>query len=783
MRSKGVKNLIVIESPGKQVAITRYLEGILDNYKVLASFGHVLDLPKNKLGFDPDNNYNPEYIIMKDKFSTVRELKSYVGKDTMLWLFSDDDREGEKIAETVATALKIPESRTRRLRSHSITKDAIVNAVKNYGTVNHNLADAATARRVIDRAVGYKLSPLLWTKIAYGLSAGRLQSAALRIIVDRENEIDVFIPEEFWKVKLNVLDEPKFTAELAKCNNKPIKVTNEQEANVIKDNCDGQGYVLNSIVEKDSKRNPAPPFTTSTLQQEASRKLGYSVKQTMNVAQKLYEGNVGTIPGHTGGLITYMRTDSMNIAPEGVTQIFNTIKKVYGNEYSIDKPRHYSKKKQKVEAQEAHECVRPVNMNILPSEIEKYADKQFARLYALIWKRTMATQMAQAKVATTTYEILGGKDKEYTYVAKGTKILFPGFMKVYIDGDDDNEDNSTEKYLPNVPEGTVFNNTNIDLEQHFTKPPARYNEAGLVKKLETEGIGRPSTYASAISVILAREYAEMNKDKRLEPTKIGKVVNDYLVTNFPEIVDLKFTARLEKEFDKIAKGEVKWRTVMDDFYKKFIEGVKKLEGTDRVQYSESKLIGVDPATKKNVYVNSSRYGLYLTIGETDKENGIKPVQTSPLPKGIKMDDIDMEKASYYLKVPRVLGMKDDMPVSVNIGRFGGYVKYRDTYYSLPKEEDIYSVELPKALEIIKSEDERKAKSLLLDIEDEERGRIQVLNGRYGNAYIKAFGKGKKQKKGNYKLPKSITEDDARKLTKEEVFTYIDKSSTPKTKRK
>ena len=756
------KNLVVVESPAK----ARTLSKILDrSYVIKASFGHVMDLPKNRLGFDPENNFKPEYLVTKDKYAVVKELKSYIDDNTVIWLAADDDREGEMIAHTLLTALNIKNQTVKRIIFHEITKDAILKALENPTVLNENVSDAAMARRILDRAVGYKLSPLLWKKVKYGLSAGRVQSVAVMIVNDKEKEIDAFIPEEFWKLKLDVFTNPAFKAELAKFNGKSIKITNGNDANRIKGECDNYPYTLISTDEKTSTRYPSAPFTTSTLQQEASNRIDMSPKVTMMVAQKLYEGSI-SVSNHTGGLITYMRTDSLNLSTVALQAANKVIANEYGKEYTIDTPRTYhAKGKAKVAAQEAHEAIRPVNMELKPSMLKYELDNQQLRLYTLIWQRTLATQMKEAKVALTTFKISAGVKGEYEFTAKGTKIIFPGFMKAFTEGSENPDDalSGKDKLLPNVSNGYVFDKTKLVTEQNFTKPPARYTEASLIKKLESEGIGRPSTYAPTLATIIQREYVIINEDKRLEPTLIGGTVSDYLKTNFPVIMNTAFTANIESEFDKIAHGEIKWQKVMQDFYSDFSKSVDEKQGGERVQFSEAKLLGVDKDTKLNVYIKTGQYGAYIQVGEADKEKNIKPHKISPVPKEVKLDSVTLENAYHYLKVPGILGKYNGDDIKVSIGRFGPFLQVNKNYYSIKKndEYDVYSITLPIATQLIKEIDEEKAKSLLCDF---PKDNIKVIIGRFG-PYIKSG-------KNNFKLPKGMKESDIRKLTLAKVKEII-----------
>jgi DNA topoisomerase-1 len=751
-----LKNLVIVESPAKARTISKFLG---KDYKVLASMGHVRDLPKSKLGFDPENNFEPQYMVSRDKTKVIAELKKNITKDTTIYLAADEDREGEAIAWHLIPALKITKNPIKRIVFHEITKTAIINALENPRDVDQNLVDAQQARRILDRAVGYKLSPLIWKKVRYGLSAGRVQSVAVRIIVDREREIEAFKPIEFWKIKLDILESPQFKAELSRIDTKVSKVDNESQARIIEESCNGANYTLESIEDKQSKRNPAPAFTTSTLQQEASRKAGFGVKQTMIVAQQLYEGGIN-IPNHTGGLITYMRTDSVNLSTFATSAAKEVITKEFGANYALSKPRFY---KSKGNTQDAHEAIRPVNMALKPSDVEQYLDYSQFRLYSLIWKRTIATQMAQAIVANTTYKISGGKNKEYEFSAKGTKIVFAGFMKAYTEGSDDPETalDNTEKFLPNIEEGTVFNKTDLQAEQNFTKPPGRYTEASLVKKLETEGIGRPSTYAPTIATIQSREYIIKNEDKKLAPTLIGTVVNDFLVEHFSYIVDLGFTAKVEAQFDDIAEGKIAWQTVMQNFYGDFVKNVQdKEENAPRAKFSDVRVLGDDPQTKLEITARVGQYGPYVQLGVKDEETKEKP-KIASIPKDISVNNITLEQSLVLLQLPKIIGQDDNNnDIKVAIGRFGPYLQVKSAFFSI-KDDDPYTINLSRALEVIKQIKQEKAKALLKEfIEDE----IQIIVGRFG-PYIK-------YNKKNYKLPKELDEQDIKALSLAEVKKII-----------
>ena len=639
-----------------------------------------------------------------------------------------------------------------------------------YRSVRQNLVDAQQARRILDRAVGYELSPLLWKKVRYGLSAGRVQSVAVKIIVDRENEIRAFVPEEYWKIKADFIN-PELSSELAKKDGKNIKVKNEKEARDIENSLNSGSYKLVDIEEKESTRNPAPPFTTSTLQQEASRKIGLSVAQTMMIAQQLYEGNVSNIPNHTGGLITYMRTDSLNLSTVATTAAKKVIEDEYGSDYSLSKPRAF--KSTAKGAQEAHEAIRPVDMSLKPSDVKAYLDPSQYRLYSLIWKRTIATQMATAKIANTTYKIEAGKNKEFEFQTKGQRIIFAGFMKAYTEGSDNPEAalDSAEKILPNIKVGTVLELENLSSEQNFTKPPSRYTEASLVKKLESEGIGRPSTYAPTISTIQAREYVTKTEDKKLIPTPTGEVVNSFLVDHFSGIVDLGFTAKIEEEFDEIAMGRIAWEQVMKDFYGNFKKTIDEKESSiSKEDYLQVREVGIDPKSGKPVSARVGRFGPFVQIGTKDDEEKPKFVA---IPEHLNMDTITLDEALFLFTLPRTVGKTESgEEIKANIGRFGPYLQVKTKFYSL-KTDDPYTVDLNRALEIIKETDEAKEKSTIKAFEKEK---IQTLVGQYG-PYIK-------QGRKNFKIPKNV---EAENLTLEDCLEIIEKdskgTSTKKTAKK
>ena len=751
-----MKNLVIVESPAKAKTISKFLGS---DYVVMASMGHVRDLPKSTLGFDPEDNFKPNYQVSNDKKKVITELKKQISKDTTIYLAADEDREGEAIAWHLIPALKIEKNPIKRIVFHEITKDAILKALQNPRDVDQNLVDAQQARRILDRAVGYELSPLLWKKVRYGLSAGRVQSVAVKIIVDRENEIRAFVPEEYWKIKADFIN-PELSSELAKKDGKNIKVKNEKEARDIESSLNAGNFKLVDIEEKDSLRNPAPPFTTSTLQQEASRKIGLSVAQTMMIAQQLYEGNVANIPNHTGGLITYMRTDSLNLSTLATSMAKKVIEEEYGKDYALSKPRAF--KSTAKGAQEAHEAIRPVDMSLKPSLVKQYLDNAQYKLYSLIWKRTIATQMAQAKIANTTYKIEAGAKKEFEFQTKGQRIIFAGFMKAYTEGSDNPEAalDSAEKILPNIKVGTVLELENLNSEQLFTKPPSRYTEASLVKKLESEGIGRPSTYAPTISTIQAREYVVKTEDKKLAPTPTGEIVNSFLTDHFSNIIDLGFTAKIEEQFDEIAEGKKVWVDVMKNFYTGFKDTIKdKEENISKSDYLQLRELGIDPKSGKPVSARVGRFGPFIQIGTKDDEEKPKFVA---IPEKLNMDTITLDEALFLFTLPRVVGVDDSgNEIKANIGRFGPYLQVKTKYYSL-KNDDPYTIDEIRAKEIIEEIDEAKSKALIKDFEKEK---IQILNGQYG-AYIK-------QGRKNFKIPKTKV---AENLTLEECLEIIEKDS-------
>jgi len=606
-----------VESPTKAKTIGKFLG---KNYVVKASMGHIRDLPEKNLGVDVDKNYEPDYVVSRDKNKTVKDLKEALkGADKVL-LATDEDREGEAIAWHLLHALKI-KTPYERIVFHEITKDAIMHAVSHPREVMINLVDAQQARRVLDRLVGYKLSPFLWKKVRKGLSAGRVQSVAVRLIVEKEREIDAFKQEEYWHViaHLNTPKKEHFVAKLEYIGKKKAHIADEKAAKEIEKDLKGEDvYTTLEVQKKEHKRLPPAPFTTSTLQQEASRKHGYGVKNTMRIAQQLYEGiDVGN---GSQGLITYMRTDSVNLSQTALDQAKEVIKDRFGKEYTLSTPRKYKTKAKG--AQEAHEAIRPADLSLLPEKVKEFLSKEQYNIYRLIWNRTVATQMKEALVEITTAKLSPKNKPDYVFIAKGNVITFPGYMQVYIEGKD--TDDEEEGMLPMLKEKDECPLTKLDKTQHFTKPPARFTEATLVKKLESEGIGRPSTYAPTISTIIDKGYIE-KKEKHLYPTEIAFVVNDLLVAHFPNEVDYSFTAKLEEDFDEIAEGKTKWQKVVDNFYKPFdAQLAKKTVEVEKVQEKTGEKC--DKCADGEMLIKFGRFGKFQACSNYPECKNVKPMK-------------------------------------------------------------------------------------------------------------------------------------------------------------
>ncbi|WP_091516830.1 type I DNA topoisomerase [Flexibacter flexilis] len=748
------KNLVIVESPAKAKTIEGYLG---PDFIVKSSFGHVRDLPKGDKAINIAAGFIPTYEISDDKREVVSQLKKAAQEADLVWLASDDDREGEAISWHLKEALKLDESRTRRIVFHEITKNAILKAIQSPRTIDIDLVNAQQARRVLDRLVGFELSPILWKKIKSGLSAGRVQSVAVRLVAEREREVERFNTTSAFKVTATFVVEKgrTFTASL------PERFATEAEANAFLEKCKGAIYSVLNLETKPTKKTPAPPFTTSTLQQEASRKLGFSVAQTMTLAQKLYEA----------GKISYMRTDSVNLSETALEGAKNAIKAAYGDQYVHT--RRYKTKSES--AQEAHEAIRPTDFTVQKTG----GDRSEERLYELIWKRAIASQMADAQLEKTTATIQISTVADKHLVATGEVVKFEGFLAAYIEStDNEDDDENDSKMLPPLHIGQVLTFSQMKATQRFSHAAPRYTEASLVKKLEEMGIGRPSTYAPTISTIIKREYvvkesregkprnyqelilqndnittktnteitgAEKNK---LFPTDIGLVVNDFLVQHFPAVVDYSFTANVEKEFDEIAHGKIVWNQMIDRFYKGFHQTVTDTESIDRASAGTSRELGVHPESGKKVIVRLGRFGPMAQIGDTEGEE--KP-QFASLQKNQRMETITLEDALELFKLPRQVGLFEDKTMTAAVGRFGPYIRHDSKFYSLPKGDDPLSVTEERAIEIIQAK--RKADSEKMIKEFPENPDVKVLNGRFG-PYIVADGKNVKIPKGTD--PASLT---------------------------
>ncbi|WP_372744373.1 type I DNA topoisomerase [Lutibacter sp.] len=719
------KNLVIVESPAKAKTIEKFLG---KDFQVESSFGHIADLPSKEIGINVDGDFMPNYKVPSDKKSLVKKLKDLSKNAETVWLASDEDREGEAIAWHLFEQLKLKENNTKRIVFHEITQKAILKAVDNPRTIDYNLVNAQQARRVLDRLVGYELSPVLWRKVKGGLSAGRVQSVAVRLIVEREREIMNFVPQASYKVVAEFLttEGKKFKASI------PKNFETKEEAETFLKSSIGAKFKVDDLQKKPAKKSPAAPFTTSTLQQEASRKLGFPVAKTMMIAQRLYEA----------GLITYMRTDSVNLSEDAKNDAQQEIISSYGKQYS--KPRNYSTKSKG--AQEAHEAIRPTSM----SEHTVNVDFDQNRLYDLIWKRTIASQMSSAQVERTNVRI-ANNNNDNIFTANGEMIKFEGFLAVYLEGND-NEDEEQDGMLPKLSIGETLVNKYITATERYTKGPYRFTEASLVKSLEELGIGRPSTYAPTISTIQKREYVQkgtiegedrnytelklkgkeittkiltekVGSDKgKLVPTDIGNIVNDFLVENFASILDFGFTAKVESEFDDIAEGKEDWIKMIKDFYKKFHPNVEHVaENADRAK--GERLLGIDPESGKNVYARLGRFGAMVQIGEaTDEE---KPKFAS-LQGDQNLTTITFEEAMDLFKLPKKVGNYEKKPVEVAVGRFGPYVKFDDMYVSIPRDENAMEVDLERAIELI--EEKREADAPIATYENLP---VQKGVGRFG----------------------------------------------------
>jgi len=754
------KNLVIVESPAKAKTISKYLG---KDFDVMASYGHVRDLVPKEGAVDPEKQFEMKYQVIERNEKHVKAIIRALKKADALYLATDPDREGEAISWHLIELLKekkaLDSKDVHRVVFHEITKQAVQDAVDNPRELSGDLVGAQQARRALDYLVGFNLSPLLWKKVQRGLSAGRVQSPALRMIVERELEIEAFKAREYWTIEADVSKaEQPFASRLVSYKGEKVEqfsFENEAAAREVeKTLIDAAGGELNvvSVTKRQRRRNPAAPFTTSTLQQEASRKLGFNTQRTMRVAQKLYEGI--ELPGEDSvGLITYMRTDSVTLADLAVAEIRDVITERYGAKNVPAEPRQFKNKSKN--AQEAHEAVRPTSVAYVPEEIKGSLDSDQYKLYSLIWKRTMACQMVPAVFDTVAIEMAAGaEDLGHRMRANGSVLVEPGFMAVYQEGKDDTKDDDGDRLLPEIDEGDTIRLDELRPEQHFTEPPPRFTEASLVKTLEEYGIGRPSTYASIIATLRNREYVEMD-GKRFLPTDIGRIVNGFLTEHFAQYVDYDFTAKLEDDLDEVSLGHKDWVPLLDEFWRPFHDLCEeKEESVTREQVAQARELGTDPKSGKPVTIRMGRYGPFVQIGTKDDEEKPKFAGLRP---GQKMNEIDLETAMELFKLPRKLGeTPDGLAVSASIGRFGPYVRYGDKYVSI-KDDDPYTIELPRALELIEQKKIDDANRIILDFE--EPG-IQVLNGRYG-PYI--TNKKKNARVPKDREPKSLTLEECEEL--------------------
>ena len=763
-----MKNLVIVESPAKAKTIEKFLG---KDYTVKSSYGHIRDLAKKEMSIDVEDNYEPQYQISDDKKALVSELKKAVKDADKVWLASDEDREGEAIAWHLQETLKLDPKTTQRIVFNEITKTAILHAIENPRQIDMNLVDAQQARRVLDRLVGYEISPILWSKIKPALSAGRVQSVAVRLIVEREEEIKHFESKPYFRVtaQFHPVDSNKILS--AELNH---HFATDSEAEAFLNSLVGANFKISKIETKPARRTPAPPFTTSTLQQEASRKLGFSVARTMQVAQQLYES----------GFITYMRTDSVNLSDLALSMAKKEITSLYGADYL--KTRRYQTHTKG--AQEAHEAIRPTDLSAQTVN----AESAQRRLYELIWKRTIASQMADAELEKTEIEIAISNNQKDHFACSGEQVKFDGFLKVYMESTDDETDEDSTRLLPKLPEGTRMAMEVCEAAQHYTQHPPRYTEASLVKKLEDLGISRPSTYAPTISTILKREYiikedreaterpctllslkgSSVKRSERMEkgyaekgklfPTDIGCVVNTFLMEHFNDILDYNFTATVEKDFDEIAAGKKAWRKVIDSFYQPFHRNIRQTQQSAQ-RTTGSRLLGTDPKSGKNVYAKIGRYGTLVQIGETNTDE--KPLFAS-MKKGQSIENITLDQALELFNLPRTLGTFEDKEIIVSIGKFGPYVRHNGKFYSLGKNDDPYEVTLERAIEIVvkKRDAELKKEALKKDFPHE----IGIHDGDPVVSNIGRFGPYLTFRGENFRLtkdidPLSLSLDDAMKI--------------------
>lgn len=761
------RNVVVVESPAKASTIEKYLG---KDYKVLASYGHVRDLRPKEGAVDTADEFAMRYEAIDRNSKHVDAISKQLKKADTLYLATDLDREGEAISWHLVELLKdrklLDGKSVHRVVFHEITQRAIQDAIQEPREISMPLVNAQQARRALDYLVGFNISPLLWKKIKPGLSAGRVQSPALRMISEREDEIEKFVPREYWTIEADVGEKKRqFSAKLSLLREEKVKqfsITTEKDAvaakNSLVEAADGQLSVT-KIDRKQRKRNPAPPFITSTMQQEAVRKLGFTAQRAMRTAQQLYEGiDVGN---GSEGLITYMRTDSVNLAQEAVAEIREFIAQRYAPSDVPDKPPVY--KTRSKNAQEAHEAIRPTAAKKIPAEIKSFLTDDQYKLYDLIWKRTVASQMIHATIDTVAVDLNCGDVGVFR--ANGSTVKHPGFMAVYREGTDD-EPESDEKMLPPLEEGQNVTLNEIRADQHFTEPPPRFSEASLVKTLEEHGIGRPSTYASIISTLVQREYVEL-ESKRFYPTDIGRIVNTFLTNHFGGYIDYDFTARLEDDLDAVSRGEKDWVPLLKDFWEPFhATVVDKDANVTRQQANQARELGIDPKSGKPVSVRMGRYGPYVIIGTAEDEEKPKFYGLRP---GQRLDSITLEESLELTKLPRELGESPDgLEISASVGRFGPYIKYGKKFASLPKEDDPYTVNLERALEIV---EEKKNADAEREIQIFEEQNIKVLKGRYG-PYVTD---GKK----NARVPK---ETEPSTLTLEQCVELL-ASAKPRPKRK
>ncbi len=763
------KYLVIVESPAKARTIKKYLG---PEYEVMASYGHVRDLVPKEGAVDPERGFAMRYEPIERNEKHVNAIARALKKADALYLATDPDREGEAISWHLLELLKekgaLGDKPVYRVVFHEITKRAIQEAIAHPRQISTELVNAQQARRALDYLVGFNLSPLLWRKIRRGLSAGRVQSPALRLIVEREEEIEAFERQEYWTIEADARkDEQPFSARLAVLEGRKLRqfdIPDEARATAIRERllqAAGGRLRVASVEKKQRKRNPSAPFITSTLQQEAARKLGFSASRTMRIAQQLYEGvDLGAGPV---GLITYMRTDSVNLADEAVAEIRTLIEDRYGAKLLPPKPRRY--KTAAKNAQEAHEAIRPTSVLRLPEEIKAHLDRDQARLYELIWKRTVASQMIHATLDTVAVELACGSEED-RFRATGSHVREPGFMRVYQEGRDDQQAESDERFLPAMAVGEEVTLEDIRAEQHFTEPPPRYTEASLIKALEEYGIGRPSTYASIISTLQDREYAEL-ENRRFHPTDVGRVVNRFLTQHFPKYVDYDFTARMEDDLDQISRGEKNWVPVLEAFWGPFKELVEdKFESVSREEAVQARELGVEPETGRKVSVRMGRYGPFVQLGTRDDEE--KP-RFAGLRPGQKMDTITLDEALELFKLPRVLGeTPEGEPVEVNVGRYGPYIRYGRKFVSIGDDE-LHTITLEQALARIEEKKQADANRIIKAFP--EAG-IQVVNGRYG-PYITD---GKK----NARMPKDV---DPAQITLEQAREAIEKAPARKGRRR